>query len=163
MAEAENEVDIQELYAGSMHLSSVCATTGRRVSLPLDLRQDFDFNSQAGQQRAWAQLTKQCPRVTLLSPDDKGCTPGRTSVPKGQPQSDFCAQVASHQRVHGRYFLLIAQSDSTMWARKDVVALSKAPGASKLSSNLQAFGDPYTTTVTTMHNLPAVAIVERSL
>ena len=66
--------------------------------------------------------------------------------------------MASHQRVHGRYFLLLAQSDGTTWARKDVVALSKAPGVSKQSSNLQTFGNPYTRTVTIMHHLPVAVL-----
>ena len=117
-------------------MSSACATTCLRVAPPLDLSQYFDLNSQAGQQRAWALLTKQCPRVALLSPDDKGCIPGRTSAPQGQPQSDFCAQVASHQGVHGRYVLIMAQSDSTMWARNVVLALSKAHGVTELAPNL---------------------------
>ena len=63
LAEAENEVDIQELYSGSTHLSSACENTCLRVGPPIDLRQGFDITSQVGQQRAWSQITRQRPRA----------------------------------------------------------------------------------------------------
>ena len=50
LAEAEHGDDIQELCVGPMHLSSACATTCLRVARPLDLCQEFDLNSQPGQQ-----------------------------------------------------------------------------------------------------------------
>ena len=71
-----------------------------------------------------------------------------------QPQSELCVQVASYQRAHGRSFLLMANVESTIWDRSDVLALDKSADVTWQTTNLQVFGFPHTDNICIMHNLP---------
>ena len=109
------KTDVQELFAETARVSQCAAASGLRVGPPVDLRNGFDLGTRKGQAYAMNIILKQEPEVVYMSPvAGPWCTWSNSKTDEQRhydrqkvlPMVRFCAQVAVHQMLKGRKFII---------------------------------------------------------
>ena len=149
LATSHGKLYFQELFSGSAHASSACADAGLRTGSPIDLRTGFDLNTQAGQKKAWKQITQQQPTVIFLAPwclpwcqwSNMVPEPRRSEKRKAAlPMVELCVKVALYQISHQRYFLIENPQGSQLWNLSCILHLASFSGVTWQLLNMCAVG-----------------------
>ena len=120
----EGKLDLQELFAETARVSQCAASAGLRGGPSIDMRNGFDLTTRKGQTYAMKIILKQEPDVVYMAPlAGPWCTWSNSKTDeqrhidrqKALPMVRFCAQVAVHQIMHGRNFIIEYPQHSAIW------------------------------------------------
>ena len=168
------KTDVQELFAETARVSQCAAASGLRVGPPVDLRNGFDLGTRKGQAYAMNIILKQEPEVVYMSPvAGPWCTWSNSKTDEQRhydrqkvlPMVRFCAQVAVHQMLKGRKFIIENPQHSSIWWTHALRYLMEKPGNELSHLSLKAFQNDkdvnntyLSRPISLLHNFPKGAL-----
>ena len=117
----DGPLDFLELFSESTRLSSACATAGLRTGSPVDLRKGCAIYTEKGRQQVWDTIQKQKPLIVFMLPESapwmwmKSRWKLAAAKERTAPFARWCADIATYQRNHNRYFVLVNPEGSALW------------------------------------------------